>query len=845
MRGFLRSRQMPVGVAVAIVVFAFWRALLAGGSLVPVDVAAAAPPFDAYRSASFSAEVGPGEPASLIDGHAHWAALADDVRSGDFAWWNTRLGGGEPTMKAGVPVFSLPYLVVPSWFAPGLVAAIRVLTAIGLMFGLLRSTGAQRMGALVGGIAFGFSGFMVGWTNSPVSSVAALAPGWMWAIEAAIRDPRPRRAAPIAAVVAAMVWSAAPAITGYVLFGGVVYTLVRLLVSFSGRRDPRWYVSLASTLGLAGLLALGLAAPHLLGVSDYRDWTQAPSGPRMVDTSAGVEYLLTAFAPSVWGSDVVSAQWFGEGSWGQFNTHLGTSVVLLALVGIGLGMADRTRRSVTAAFSALVALGVLVAYVGGPVSVAIDSLVGDNRGAMTHARVLIAMGMAALAGLAVDRWTEVWNTGDRPAIRAALLWAAGFAAVVSFAMVPSAKTWFHELQAAGATKQVVAASTASLLALGACLGVGFARWKRWITPDAAGWVVLAAVTFELLLFAMPVPTIVGRHERLEATPAHQAVVAALEPGERLGSQGQTFFPNTTAQFGIDHVGANTEHPSAYRELLASADTDNPADPAWESLAVGVWAQNPDQTPIGVLDKPPIGTSQLDPGVAEVHSVTAVPEGGLRAIVLDAAMPEPSFVTVIIEVGGDTHVDRRWRDRADWSFVPISLVGEHYEPGAPIEVSITSSREGAVVVSSDAAGAAVLGTIAGGDRYRLIRSGDVLLTEIIDSSFVRATPGAQVVDSTVGPDVVTALVDADGEALVTVAINHHPGWSAQVDGEEVGIVRADSAFMGVEVGPGRHSIELTFTPKGLRSRLAVFLVSILGISLLWFGPRFPAAGRGGR
>ena len=151
---------------------------------------------------------------------------------------------------------------------------------------------------------------------------------------------------------------------------------------------------------------------------------------------------------------------------------------------------------------------------------------------------------------------------------------------------------------------------------------------------------------------------------------------------------------------------------------------------------------------------------------------------------------------------------RWRVRADVGLLPIARVGEDCEPGAPSEVRSTAAREGAVVVSSDAAGAAVLGTIAGGDRYRLIRSGDVLLTEIIDSSFVRATPGAQVVDSTVGPDVVTALVDADGEALVTVAINHHPGWSAQVDGEEVGIVRADSAFMGVDVGPGRHSLART-------------------------------------
>jgi hypothetical protein len=845
MRGFLKRPRLPAGVAVAVVVFAFWRALLAGGSLVPHDVAATSAPFDAHRSASFSLENGPGEASNLVDEHAHWASLASDARSGEFAWWNPRLGGGQPTMTEGMPVFNLAYLVVPSWFAPGLVAAIRVLAAIGLMYGLMRSVGVQRLGALVGGIAFGFSGLMVGWTNAPGSSVAALAPGLLWAVEVALKDPRPRRAAPIATLVAAMIWSAASGVTSYVLLGVAMYTLVRFLSSSPGDSNPRRVAPLGLTLGLAGVLALGLAAPHLMGTSDYREWSQAPAGVEADDTSAGAEYLLTALAPSVWGSDAVSARWFGEGTWAEFNTHLGSSVVLLAFGGIGLGVTNRRRRSVTVSFVALAVVGVVVAYAGGPISTAVGSLLGEAGGAMTDARVLIALAMAALASLAVDRWSDSWESGDRTEIRTALRWTLAAGVVVVVLMLPSARHWFDEIQAAGAAKQVVADSTASLLALGVCAALGYARWKRWILPDAMGWAVVAVVTSELLLFAMPVPTIVGRHERLVATPAHEAVIAALEPGERLGSQGHVFFPNTTAQFGIDHVAANATHPLAYRQLLQRADEDNPADPAWKVLAVGVWAQAPDQTPIGALQKPAVGTAHVDPAVAEIHGSTVVPAGGLRAIVLEAAVSEPSFVTVTIEVGGDIHIDRRWRDRSEWSFVPVALVGEHYPPGEPIEVSIASSHEGAVVVSADEAGSAELGTIAGGDEYRLIRSGDVLLTEILDSSFVTTTAGTHVTGYKIGPDRVTAHLESDVDAVVTVAMNYHEGWSAEVDGESAEIIRSGSAFMGVEVGSGDHIVELTFNPSGLRSRLALLLGSALVVSLLWVGPQFPATRRDGR
>jgi len=886
MRRFLGDRRLPVLVAVAIVVFAFWRALIGGGSLVSHDLVATAAPFDAHRPASFTYENGPGDPINI---HAHWEPLADDIRNGEFGWWNPALGGGQPSLKGGIPVFNLGYLVAPGWFAPGLVAAIRTLAAIGLMAGFLRAIGTGRVGALAGGLAFGFSGFMVGWMNWPHSSVAALAPGLLWAIERAIRDPRLRRSVPIGVTVAAMVWANFPLVSIYILMGAAAYAAVRVIPMIAARE--RADVSRLALVGLvAALLALGLAAPHLIGFGEYLGWADTShrgQGPN--DSSAGPEYLLSALAPSVWGADAVGAPWFGEGNWVEFNTHLGASVLLLGLAGIGAGLVDRSRRSATLALVAMGAVGVLIAYVGGPLGTALDSIVGSQGGLMTRAKVLIAVAGAALAGLGVDRWAGAWGEGDRVVVRRGVRFAVLTGGTGCIVMSPSALHWFRAARGVGAVEESVATSAVAGMALAGILVVVWARWRRWIRPVVAGWSLVAVMSFELLFFAMPVPTIVSRGERLRATPAHAVVQEALEPGERLVGADRTFFPATTAHFDIPDAGGQLLKPPGYQQLLLAADPDSlrfagggtptypsidskidPSSPVWDAMAIGVWAQAPDQTPVGELVRPPFGPVHVDP-VSEVHGATTVPEGGLRAVVFDIAIPQPAFVTVTVEVGGDTHVDRRWRERSDWFFMPVALVGEHYPVGSPIEVSIRSDVEGAALVAAAEDGTAVLGTIAGGDSYRLIRSGDVLLTERLDAAGVRSF-GAAVVepDPTIAAGLVAARVadeplvgivdrsidlsnsaapgeigrvefgidslraDVSGSTahLVVFSVNNYPGWEATIDGRNVEIVTADSSFIGVVAPPGDHTIELRFRPTHLKLSVAVFLVALLASVGCW-------------
>ncbi|MEZ5243835.1 MAG: YfhO family protein [Acidimicrobiales bacterium] len=875
------SRRLMMAVAIGVVAFAFWPALFAGGSLVSADIVATSPPFESYQPASFSLENGPGDPINI---HAHWASLADDIRGGDFSWWNPELAAGQPTMKAGAPVFDLPYLVAPDWYAPGLVAAIRALVAIGLAFGFLRSHELHRLSALVGGIAFGLSGFMVGWMNWPHSSVAALAPGLLWAIERLIRDPRPWRAVPLGAVVALMVWSNFPSVLIYVILGATAYAAIRIVDETRRAGTPRWVLPRGAVAVVAVVIAGLLAGPHLLGFADYMDW--ADTSHRVGnpdDSSAGVAYLMTSVAPAIWGSDAVGPAWFGEGNWVEFNAHVGASVLLLAVFGLvsGIRSGRGRRRSFALAVVTIAALGVVIAYLGGPVAVLFGDLTGSQGGLMTRAKVLWSIGVAFGAALGVERLLD-----DRQAGAGRDLVATGVVLVIgSLVMVPSVLDWLDAARGAGVLRETLAVSTVPIVAALATVLLVVARVRGRASAGAAGWAMVIVVGTELLSFAMPVPTIVSREERLVATPAHDEVVQLLAPGERLAGEGRTFFPSTTQLFGIDDARGQLLKSPGYQELLRALDPAmlrrdgggtptypnvpegiDPTSPVWDALGVGVWAQFPDAVPAGIIDEPPPASGVADPSVQALHGATVVPDGGLRAVLIRVAPYVGGFVDVVVETDDGAVPFQRWVEPEDAGLLAVAILGEHLRPGSTVDISVTAPA-GTLLVDLAADGSVAMGTVAGGDGLELVRTGDVLLFDrpvepvrLVDHVVVepeakaaaaRVAAGDHVVDRDVGlpatgggtselqvrsvdydRDRITAQVVSDRPALLIVSTAHYPGWTASVDGAVADVVVADAAFLGVVVGPGEHEVVLAFRPDHLGvSAWMLVIGSVVALALL--------------
>ena len=61
----------------------------------------------------------------------------------------------------------------------------------------------------------------------------------------------------------------------------------------------------------------------------------------------------------------------------------------------------------------------------------------------------------------------------------------------------------------------------------------------------------------------------------------------------------------------------------------------------------------------------------------------------------------------------------------------------------------------------------------------------------------------------GAGAWTVQTSGQRPAVVVVADAWFPGWRARVDGKPVPVMKADGAFLGVAVGPGRHTIDIEY------------------------------------
>lgn len=75
-------------------------------------------------------------------------------------------------------------------------------------------------------------------------------------------------------------------------------------------------------------------------------------------------------------------------------------------------------------------------------------------------------------------------------------------------------------------------------------------------------------------------------------------------------------------------------------------------------------------------------------------------------------------------------------------------------------------------------------------------------------------------------VVDATVAAP--ALLVLTDTFYPGWRATVDDAPTLILRADHAFRGVRLDPGRHRVDFRYAPESVRRGAAITLVAIVAV-----------------
>ncbi len=868
------SRRAVVAIFVGLTLLFFWRPLSGQWSLLPNDLLDNAAPWSNERT--------PGRAenpwlSDTIDVHSHFVALSEDARSGDLSWWDRSLTGGIPSLKAGLSPLLLPYLLLPAAYAPGVVAALRVLVAGGFLAGYLRrGLGTDRSAALVGAVAYGFTGYLVGWASWPQSNVAAFAPALLWSVESLVSEPRPRRAVPVAGAIAALYLSNFPLAATYVVIAVALYTVARLIALHGAR--PLHHVArsaLRPTIwGVAGV-ALGMAAISIylsefttyLDVNDtsYRD-------ARPADSSTGTRFLLTLVLPWAFGSaHQMPAFWADGTNWIEAQGYVGASVLLLALLALAYRRGPGRDLAATVRILWGIAIfGMWISYVGGPLTEALQSLPLLGGNSIGRSRVVTHLAVAALAGLGTQALID--RADDHVDLRRAIRNGAIVAAIAGLAFSPWLVDWGREARARGVLQTTIEQAWLPMLAgIAMIVTIALAVRREQIGPALIGSVSLI-VSVELLGFGYSVITVVDADEGRYETASHELVRDLLEPGERLAGDGRTFWANTNQITGYDDVRGHLFYPTGWRQVFeevqpgafASPGTiTNPwfgpdadaSHPALDALAVGLWADSP-ETPVRgeVFETPRSDVVGGTHGQMVLEGRTEIeieiPVAGLRGVSIHLDNP-PSIFELRVVVG-DVIGTRTVRNAATGQRIDIPLAGEHLPPG-PRTIELSTS-EPLVIATTD--GEPDLWRIAPvvDDGLRLVATGAVTLYERPDAAAAWFVPGllpdevdldlhgpgaadSQSVElRTIAGGRVDLVVDTDEPGTIVVSQYAFPGWSATVGGDSASIDEVDGLVTGVAIEPGRHDVVLTYRPQRLGMLTLLTAAALIVLAVLWLTDR---------
>lgn len=78
--------------------------------------------------------------------------------------------------------------------------------------------------------------------------------------------------------------------------------------------------------------------------------------------------------------------------------------------------------------------------------------------------------------------------------------------------------------------------------------------------------------------------------------------------------------------------------------------------------------------------------------------------------------------------------------------------------------------------------------------------------------------------------IKGRIHNDDKGILALNIPYSEGWTCQVDGDEVEILKVDGAIIGIKLNPGMHKIELHYFPPLLKLGATITLITILGMIL---------------
>jgi len=794
--------------------------------------------------------------------------------NGDLAFWSPWSAGGAPL--AALPSYalfsplSLPYWLLPTWLAPAVTQLLTILTGIAGTALFLRRLSCSAGAALVGGMVFVTSGYMVAWVNWPQTRVGAFIPLLFWALERFVQLRTARALVPIAVSVAGLVFGGFPAVTGLALYAGAAYLVVRLLAERSGRS---WWQLIrdAAATGAAVLLGLALTAVQLLPFAGYLGTLDLSYREQQFFSTTPLKYAATAVFPQAFFANQYgpNSPFSREINPIEINMHLGSVAVLLAAIAVlRIGRLPRPRGA-TSFLLALSVVALWLIYIQGPLVDWLAAVPVFEGNPVGRIRSLLGFSVAALAGLGFDAVLRAARErGWRARLETVLVPAGLLALLAGGYLVDRAQTPLLGVQV---RRDVVLACAAAVVAGGLVLAA-----VRWRPARLA-----AAIVVPLLVAGQGVAAVQNfwpTGERAEFYPETAALRFLTENmGEyRIAQTADVLFPSATGVYGINVVGGHSFTNSTWGELLTAIDPNTFVAPTITTLA----PRQPDLASLPGLDRLavryyvsgdrfPIPGRTVASGPATGILLVEngdpvrleVPAQALRGIGLPLAAAAAPFgpagrITVRLTdadgdlIAGGSRPIPGTRAPSE-VYVPLAAEDAGTRPG-PLTVEIAVEGSSELSVPADGGTPRLLLVGPADDGLRLVEVADGVTiwersgalprirwadrTEVITDQADRLAevaqqqiPAGTVVLNDAGPDgdgrpaaievvedsgdTVRLQVDAEGAGYVVVADAIQDGWAAELDGADVPIVAADHALGAVYVEAGEHDLVLSYEPPG--------------------------------
>ena len=678
---------------------------------------------------------------------------------GDIAGWSSLVGGGAPLLAT--PDFSLLtpgrwlFLILPAWLAPVWAKLLEMAFAAIFSYLLVRRLNGSKIAAGLAGFVYPLTGFMIGWTNWPHVTVAAIIPMLFWSIERFVQERRIRSAVPVALATALLLFGGFPAVAGQALYFGGGYALVRL-ISEHRRRLRALARDIALLMG-ALALGIGLTAIQLLPFAQRTlsnvDLSYREGGFFVHDSYV---YLLNTVFP-----DSFSGNQLGSGaSPMDLNAYIGSVVLLLGVLGLFHALSGRIRGTAGLYFIGMILFIVGVLWFQGAWSNWIDRLPLFHGNPINRIRSQLALPVVVLAAAGFDllRGTRMprgwWNWSSEAARRPALAVAAAVTAVLVVLGIRISSPDMIGL-ARHRRPDVLLAIVPLVLILVLLLAALRLRIARLL----ALVVVLFSISAQALAatsFYWPT----GSRAQFYPSTAGIRYLQQNLGDDRMATLGYAIRPNVTEYYGLRVLNGHAFFPKDLHRLITAIDPPafvgntysafNPAvakvinSPGLGRMGVRYMVgeantlvpSSPDSA-LFILGSPDptaaaAGTAPMPPGT---EMSTTVAGGSLRAVNVPVTTTAPtSSITVTLKASDGTVIASNKRSISTGAdLLPIPLAADP-APGTGstrsgrLTVEISADTPG-VTVETDAAGRPLVQPVrpsAADNRVRVAFAGENLV-----------------------------------------------------------------------------------------------------------------------